>query len=345
MPIISDYVDPAALTAFVREVPTQSNQILNTFLPDRVLPDIEAVIDSVTRVNRAAKFRSYDAETPIGQRDGLTQNRVLLPPLGQKTVLGEFERLQLERLRTGGQANQGLVDAIYNDAVTNTRAVRARMELARGDVLTDGKFTLTSENGLTLETDWGVPAGNLVAPAGDLWSVIATATPLADIRTWADTYTALNGEPPAVALTSRAVVSNMLRNAEIRGLAASLGGVPSIVTRAQLQTVLEAHGLPTIVEYDTQVNVNGSDARVIPADRFIMLPQDPSTLGYTAWGITAEALELAGVSNPTIAFNDAPGLIGVVLKEGDPVRTWTKVTGVGMPVIVDPNRLMVADVQ
>jgi hypothetical protein len=316
MPIISDYVDPAALTAFVREVPTQSNQILNTFLPDRVLPDIEAVIDSVTRVNRAAKFRSYDAETPIGQRD-----------------------------RTGGQANQGLVDAIYNDAVTNTRAVRARMELARGDVLTDGKFTLTSENGLTLETDWGVPAGNLVAPAGDLWSVIATATPLADIRTWADTYTALNGEPPAVALTSRAVVSNMLRNAEIRGLAASLGGVPSIVTRAQLQTVLEAHGLPTIVEYDTQVNVNGSDARVIPADRFIMLPQDPSTLGYTAWGITAEALELAGVSNPTIAFNDAPGLIGVVLKEGDPVRTWTKVTGVGMPVIVDPNRLMVADVQ
>ena len=344
MPIISEYVDPAALTAFVREVPRPANQILNQFLPDQVLNDIEAVIDSVQKVNRAAKFRSYDAETPIGQRDGLTQNRVMLPPLGQKTVLGEFERLQLERLRTGGQANQGLVDAIYNDAVTNTRAVRARMELARGDVLTDGKFTLTAENGLTLETDWGIPAGNLVAP-GTPWSTVATATPLADLVSWTDTYTALNGEPPAFALTSRSVVGNLLRNAEIRGLAASLGGTPSIVTRQQLQTVLEAHGLPTIIEYDTQVNVNGSDTRVIPADRFVMLPQDPSTLGYTAWGITAEALELAGVSNPTIAFNDAPGLIGVVLKEGDPVRTWTKVTGVGMPVIVDPNRLMVADVQ
>jgi hypothetical protein len=344
MPIISDYVDPAALTAFVREVPRPANQILNQFLPDRVLNDIEAVIDSVTRVNRAAKFRSYDAETPIGQRDGLTQNRVMLPPLGQKTVLGEFERLQLERLRTGGQANQGLIDAIYNDAETNTRAVRARMELARGDVLVDGKFTLTAENGLTLETDWGVPAGNLVAP-GTPWSTVATATPLADLVSWTDTYTALNGEPPAFALTSRSVVGNLLRNAEIRGLAASLGGTPSIVTRQQLQTVLEAHALPTIIEYDTQVNVNGTDQRVIPADRFVMLPQDPSTLGYTAWGITAEALELAGVSNPTIAFDDAPGLIGVVLKEGDPVRTWTKVTGVGMPVIVDPNRLMVADVQ
>lgn len=344
MPIISDYVDPAALTAFVREVPRPANQILNRFLPDRVLNDIEAVIDSVQRVNRAAKFRSYDAETPIGQRDGLTQNRVMLPPLGQKTVLGEFERLQLERLRTGGQANQSLVDAIYNDAETNTRAVRARMELARGDVLVDGKFTLSAENGLTLETDWGVPAGNLVAPSTP-WSTVATATPLADLVSWTDTYTALNGEPPTFALTSRSVVGNLLRNAEIRGLTASLGGTPSIVTRQQLQTVLEAHGLPTIIEYDTQVNVNGSDQRVIPSDRFVMLPQDPSTLGYTAWGITAEALELAGLSNPTIAFDDAPGLIGVVLKEGDPFRLWTKVTGVGMPVIVDPNRLMVADVQ
>jgi hypothetical protein len=248
-------------------------------------------------------------------------------------------------MRTGGQSNQALVDAIYNDAVNLTRAVRARMELARGDVLTDGKFTLTDENGLTLEADWGVPAGNIVAPAGDPWSTIATATPLADIRLWADAYTVLNGEPPAFALTSRSVVSNLLRNAEIRGLSATLGGTPSIVTRSLLQQVLEAHGLPTIIEYDTQVNVEGTDTRVIPADRFVMLPQDPSTLGYTAWGITAEALELAGVSNPTIAFNDAPGLIGVVLKEGDPVKTWTKVTGVGMPVIVDPNRLMVADVQ
>lgn len=344
MPIISDYVDPAALTAFVREVPQPQNQILNTFLPDRVLPDIEAAIDSVTRVNRAAQFRTYDAETPIGQRDGLTRKTVELPPIGQKTVLGEYERLQLERLRTGGQANSNLIDAIYNDAAINTRAVRARMELARGDVLTDGVFSLADENGLTLEADWGVPASNIVAP-GTLWSATATATPLADIRSWADTYTDLNGEPPAVAVTSRSVVSNLLLNAEIRELTATLAGTPNIVTRQQLNTILQAHGLPTIVEYDTQVNVDGTDTKVIPTDRFVMLPADPTTLGYTAWGITAEALELAGVSNPTLAFTDAPGLVGVVLKEGDPVRTWTKVTGVGMPVIVDPNRLMVADVQ
>ena len=344
MPIINDIVEAAELTAFVREVPQPANQILNRYLPDRTFADISARIDSVTRKNRTAKFRTYDAETPIGQRDGMTRKEVELPPLGQKTVIGEYERLKLEALRNGGDANPALVDAIFDDAEINTRAVRARMELARGDVLVDGKFTLTDENGLTLEADWGVPAGNLVAPATP-WSTVATATPLADLISWVDTYTALNGEPPAVAITSRAVVGNLLRNADIRELAGSLAGVPSIVTRQQLNTVLQAHSLPTIVEYDTQVSVDDVDTRVIPSDRFIMLPADPSSLGYTAWGITAEALELAGAGNPSLSFTDAPGLVGVVMKEGDPVRTWTKVTGVGMPILTDPNRLMVADVQ
>jgi hypothetical protein len=344
MPIVTDLVDPAELTAFVREVPLPANQILNQFLPDRQFSDITARIDSVTRKNRTAKFRTYDAETPIGQRDGYTRKEVELPPLGQKTVVGEYERLKMEALRNNGDANPALVDAIFDDAEINTRAVRARMELARGDVLVDGKFTLTDENGLTLEADWGVPAGNLVAP-GTPWSTIATATPLADIMSWVDTYVALNGERPAFALTSRAVIGNLLRNAEIRALVGSMAGTPSIVTPANLTTVLQAYGLPTLVEYDTQVNVDDVDTRVVPADRFIMLPQDPSTLGYTAWGITAEALELAGSGNPSLEFSDAPGLVGVVLKEGDPVRTWTKVTGVGMPVLTDPNRLMVADVQ
>lgn len=344
MTILYDLVDPAALTAFVRRVPLPANMVLNQYLPDREIADIEATIDKVTQTNRAAKFRAYDAETPIGQRDTIERNRVLLPPLGQKTVVGEYERLQLERLRTGGTSTDALVNAVYDDAEVNTRAVRNRMELARGDVLADGKFTLAGENGLTLEADWGLPAGNIVAP-GTPWSTVATATPLADIRSWVETYTLLNGEPPGYAITSTAVLSNLLRNAEITALAASLVGAPSIVTPAQLQQVFTAYGLPEIRAYDTRINVDGTSERVIAEDRFIMVPSDPSTLGYTAWGITAEALELAGSANPTLSFQNAPGLVGVVMRDGDPVRTWTKVGAVGMPVLVDPNRLMVADVQ
>ncbi len=339
-----DYLDPAVLTGYIREVPTPANWFLNRFLPDRQLGDIEAAWDQLTRTNRAAKFRAYDAETPIGQRDVFERRRVSLPPLGQKTVIGEHERLMLERVRSGGDNRNRMIEAIYAEAEINTRATFARMELARGDVLTDGKFTLTAENGLTIEADFGVAAGHLVTPPGAIWSNHADSDPLTEMRTWADTYTDDAGEPPAYAVMTRTVVGHLLQNAKVRGLVSTLGGTPTIVTRQQLNTVMDAHDLPQIVEYNAQIDVDGSSTRPIPNDRVVFLPQDPNSLGMTAWGVTAEALELAGGSNPALAFEELPGLAGVVIKEGDPLRVWTKVSAVGMPIITDPRRLMVADV-
>jgi hypothetical protein len=338
-----DYLDPAMLTGYVREVPTPRNWFLNRFLPDRNIGDIEAAWDQLTRTNRAAKFRAYDAESPIGRRDVFERRRVALPPLGQKTVIGEHERLVLERVRSGGDNRNRMIEAIYSEAEINTRATYARMELARGDVLTDGKFTLTGENGLTIEADFGLDAGHLVS-ASTVWSDHDDSDPLLELRTWADTYTDDAGEPPAWALMTRTVVGHLLQNTKVRALVSSLGGTPTIVTRQQLNTVLDANDLPQIIEYNAQIDVDGSATRPIPNDRVVLLPQDPASLGMTAWGITAEALELAGGSNPALAFEELPGLAGVVMKDGDPVRIWTKVSAVGMPIITDPRRLMVADV-
>jgi hypothetical protein len=94
---------------------------------------------------------------------------VQLPPLSDTLQMGELERLRLQFARTGGTNQNAFVNAIYNDAENLTRYVQNRMELARGDVLMDGKFTLTGEGGLTLEADFGVPGGNFVT-AGTLWS-------------------------------------------------------------------------------------------------------------------------------------------------------------------------------
>lgn len=339
-----ELIQPSELTGFVREMPAPANWTLNEVLPDVAVRDFEAVVRKLTKTNRAAKFRAYDAETPIGKRDSIAEQRVQLPPLGQKTVVAEEERIRLEQARLGGDGTQALIDAVYDDAEVNARAVHARMELARGDVLTDGKVTIT-ENGIVgLEADYGLAGGHLVAP-GTLWSTVATATPLADLLSWRQTYINDAGEPPGKILTSSAVIANLLRNAEIRQIAGSVLGTPSIVSRAALDQVLTAHGLPMIVEYDAQIDVDGSTTRPIAADRLIMLPADPRSLGYTAWGITAEALDLAGGDNPELLFEDAPGLVGVVMREGDPVRTWTKVTAVGLPIIEDASKLLVADVQ
>lgn len=344
MAIVDDFIEPAVLTGFVREVPSILNLVLNRYLPDRQILDIEAAIDQVTRTNRAASFRSWDTETQVSQRDSFRRDKVKLPPLGVKLPIGEHERLMLERIRTGGDNRSGYVAAIYDDAAQLKREVFNRMELARGDVLVDGKFTLAGEGGLFLEADFGVDSSHLIT-VSTVWSNHASATPLQDLKAMSDLFVDETGEKPGRILTSNTVINNLIMAQEIRELLTTPYGTPNLVTAAQLSQILQAYGLPPIEpSYDTKVEVDGVATRVIAEDKVIMMPEDPSSLGYTAWGITAESLELAAGENPSLEFSELPGLVGVVLKEGDPLRVWTKVGAVGMPLITDPRRLVVADV-
>ncbi len=344
--IVDDIIEPAVLTGFTREVPYPANLVLNRFLPDRQIQDIEAAFDQVTRTNRAAKYRSWDSEVYVGSRDTFRRSKVKIPPLGVKRLITEQERLMLERISTGGDNRFGYIEAIYNDAETGAREVYNRVEIARGDVLVDAKFTLQNEHGLTIEADFGLDPSHLVN-AATVWSNHAGADILQDLKAWVDLYVDETGERPGYMVTSNTVVNNMLLSDQIRALfyrGQTLGGTPELITQQQLNQVLTAYGYPAIFEYNTRIDVDGANTRVIPEDKVIFLPTDPASLGWTAWGITAEALELAGQQNPGLSFEELPGLIGVVMKEGDPLRLWTKVGATAMPMITDPRRLLVADV-
>jgi hypothetical protein len=343
-----DLIEPGVLTGFVRELPVPANYVLNRFLPDQNIGDIEAAFSTAFHRNRAAMFRAFDAETPIGERDNFQRSRVALPPLSQKMLVGEEERLKLEMLRSGGDNTNALIQALYNDARINTEAILARMELARGQVLTTGKFSFAGENGLKgIEANFGVDTtggtpGSHLPTAPTAWTDFTDSDPLDDLRTWTDTYVDDAGEPPAYFLTSRQAIGNMLRNAAVRSRFATLGGTPSVITRSQLAAVLDSEDLPQLVQYDSQVYVAGTATRIIPANKGILLPANAGSLGSTYWGITAEALELTGLNNPQLTFSQAPGLVGMVTKEGDPIRTWTKVAAIGMPIIADANKLLAA---
>jgi len=343
-----DLIEPGVLTGFVRELPVPANYILNRFLPDQNIRDIEAAFTTAFTRNRAAMFRAFDAETPIGERDNFQRSRVALPPLSQKMLVGEEERLKLEMLRSGGDNTDSLIQALYNDARINTEAILARMELARGQVLTTGKFSFAGENGLKgIEANFGVDTvgatpGSHLPTAATAWTDHDNSDPLDELRSWSDTYTDDSGETPAYFLTSRQAIGHLLRNAAVRSRYANLGGTPSIITRSQLAAILDSEDLPQLVQYDSQVYVAGTATRIIAANKGIMLPATASSLGSTFWGVTAEALELAGLNNPQLTFAQAPGLVGMVTKDGDPVRTWTKVAAIGMPVIADANKLLAA---
>jgi hypothetical protein len=338
--LIYDLAEPQELLGFVRNLPF-SDFTLNQILPDDLLDDIEYRFTRSDLVDQdVAPYRAWDAEAAIGSRQGLARIMGEIPPLSKKIRLGEEQRLRLRSLQLGGDTG-ALVDQIFDDAGAMTRAVQARVELARGRAIYDGKFVV-NENGFIQTLDFGIPGTHRVTPAV-VWSTSATATPIADMMTWTQLYVDDNGFPPGYALTSTAVLNNLLKVAEVRTYAASLAGTPQMVARPVLDQVVANFGLPPIVVNDEVVRVSGASTRVIPSDRFVYLPPTSENLGRTFYGITAEALELAAAGQ--IVASQAPGIVAVVDKTFDPVATWTKAAAVAIPIIANPKQIITADVQ
>lgn len=345
MLINTDYIAPAPLTGYVRTAlqDMQANRFtLSRWLPNRSIDDL---MYRFTRggegLVEAATFRAYDTESPIGARPGIARVSGELPPISRKIRLGEYDRLRQRRADDATVEN-----AILNDAVRMTRAVAARLELARGEALYRGSLQI-NENGVIATVDFGRAGGHTVAP-GVLWSTVASATPIADMISWMQTYIDANGEAPGAALTSTTVIGYLLRSAEVRGALAANGVTPSIATRTGLNAILQAHGLPPIEPYDARVNVAGSATRIIPVDRFLFLPppSDPNDpegtdLGATLLGPTAESMEPEfGIEEEM----DQPGIVAGAYSTKDPVAVWTKAAAIGLPVMANPDLTFAADV-
>jgi len=338
--IIYDVIDPVELTGYSRDIPEPPEYGLSPLLPPREIPDIEYDFKTSTRSNRAARYRAWDAETPIGKRDGFSTTRGKLPPLGEKRVIGEYERIQLERAR-GADGSQ-LVTNIYDDTDANVLAVRARLELARGDVLSDGKFTLDGENGLTIEVDYLIPGTNFVS-AAIAWSDHANAKVLSDMLAWTKAATVANrGARPVAGYTDSETIGHVQRNAELRDIAGTVNGVPNIVSQSNVDAVFAAHNLPPLRPMEHSILDGETDEAVpvLPPGTIVFLPATP--VGRTVFGITAEALEL--VEAKRLRFEDAPGIVAVTQREGDPVRVWSKAGATAMPVLENPDGVFVADV-
>lgn len=338
------YVSPNDITNFVRQVPIDQSYILNQILPDRVDSVLEVEVSESVTTTRAAKARAWDAPPMPGRRDSLTTRKVKLPAVSQFLGRGERDRLELERLRSGGQATTAIEQAIYDDAENNARSVLARVEMMRGDILTDGKVTFPELGGL--EADFGVPGTHLVS-AATLWTDTANADIIGDLRAWSAVYRASNGFNPGGMVVSTDVLSAILQNDALRDLLSGVGGAPPILAQGQLNTVLSAYNLPGILfSYDAKVvDDGGSAVNILPADKVVLLPPAGVELGYTQWGMSATGLELQNAPAGQTPIATPAGMVGVVDKDvRPPYRETVYVDATCMPVLTRPRGLFVADV-
>lgn len=340
MDLNTDYILPVELTGFIRAAlaDIQLNRfMLSQWLPNVTVEDIDyRVTAGQLGLARAAVFRTYNAESPIGNREGLKRLIGELPPISEKILLDEYTRLRLRRLQNADV----MVQSIYNDALIVARSIAARMEMARGEVLVNGSLTF-AENGVVASVNFGRDSGFSVTPA-NLWSA-SNATPVSDLLSWLQTYIQTGAQVGSM-VTSRRVLAVLMRSTDFRQTYSTLAGEPSVVSQAAINAVLEAFGLPPITLYDAQVSVAGTPTRIIPDNKVLLLPApgsvDDTSLGQTVWGIPAEAMD-PGFG---LAEGQQGGIVGGAYSDNDPPSLWTKASAIGMPILANPDLAMVATV-
>lgn len=336
--------------AFVQSIPLPSNNQFTQMMPSKQYDSDEIDFATITKTNRAAKFRNWDGSFWIAPRDTGSEKRVRMLPLGGQLSVGEYERRQIEMARYGGTIQSVLVDAIYNDLENLTRYAQNRVELAWGDVLTDGVLTI-NENGVQQQVDYGIPAGQLVTPA-TLWSNHATSTPLTDLIGWTGIYAGVNGAPHGQFKTSTAVVQHLMQNVQLINAIKGANTGATWVSITEINTFLGGFGIPPFIVptdgqpggsiYASSFDVDGVTTPAFATNKLAFLPADLSTLGFTAWGVPTTSLEL---NANNVQVEVAAGLIGILVREeAPPFRKTTYVDGVVLPVLADPRKILVATV-
>lgn len=338
MALWTDLITPAELTGFARaavEDVERQKATLARWLPNYSVPDVVVrTIVANDGTGALAQYRAFDAETPIGSGGSGTRKVFELLPLGLKERVSEYDQLRAR----GNDAQAMILGGVEKAAQRVANAVVDRLEVARGQAIDTGALTI-NENGVVQTMTFGRPGGNTVT-AATLWS--GAAKPLDDLIAWGDVFAAGNqGNQPGAIVTSKRVVAALQRNADIRGLVATVGGTPGIVSIDALSAVLASYGLPPITIYDRKIRGNN----VLPDNKVYLLPAavDPngqSELGATFYGETLEA----GEPEYGISGADQPGLVVGAWKTKDPIAVWVHSNAIAMPVLVNPVASMVATV-
>lgn len=340
----TEFIEPTELTGLIRQA--LADLQVNRFTLSRWLPNVE--VDDIAYefvkggggLAESASYRSWDAESKIGRREGIGKVMGELPPISEKILLNEYDRLRLRKLQ-----RDDALPFIARDAQRLARNIAARFEVVRGQALVNAQAPISE---LQQTVDFGRTAAHSVV-AATLWSDHANAMPIDDLESWVQTYVDTNGVAPAVILMPKTVLQHLRQCDQVIRQVFPLAptGTAPMINRDQVNAVLESMGLPPIELYDAQVKVDGVSTRITPANSLALLPEpgattaaQPTDLGATLLGTTAEALE----AEYSLVASEQPGIVAATFKTKDPVRLWTHAAAVGMPVLREPNLTFKAQV-
>lgn len=345
MPTLSNLIDNKQLLDFSQHFGVQRSFMGSRLFPDQKTQYIEQEYTRACEngtLPMVAKVHALDTEAHIGSRTPFEKVSIEELLIKEKINLSE----NVARLTRGmSMENDALRRYIFDDVARMAERVVTRAELAKMDAISKGKYIIT-ENGLNLSVDYEVPAENYVSSD---WSD-PDADILGDIRKWRLIALA-KGMAPTIAITSETVLTNIMGNAGIQKAIKGTSGAGILPTLDEINALFgsqfgglrvttndEKYGTMATVDGKVKVNQN----RFFPEDKFVMTAAGTDgTLGIGLWGVTPEELEQGGAFDTkremqfvTCTTWDTP----------DPVATWTKASGLFVPVLPNVHGHIIATV-
>ena len=290
-----------------------------------------------------AMFHAFDAEAQKTMRIPVDVHNIEKGLI--KVKIDQSERLRA--LIGRGVTNENkLYDRVLDDAGNLAEEVFTRSKVAKNELLATGKVTI-NENNLSLTVDYGVPEANL----GKIidFGAGAASTVAEQLLALTDEATA-NGAPITGIYTSKAMVNKLRQDASIQRAINGNAMLGQLVKKADLEAYLnEEFGIARILVNDLHYSLpltmgdNGrpvvSSQRYYPHNKISFFSAD-GKLGDGLWG---DPPEVSAAKFMEVSESDVSPYVYVSqYAENDPAVTWTKASGLFMPVIYNPNALYVA---
>lgn len=282
----------------------------------------------------AASVHATDSETEIGDRESLQIMEQDFVSVRRKIDLNAKDAQIIATPRHDGELNSAIAK-LYDDAENVYRSVWTAFKVMAYEMLSTGKIVFNG-NDYRGTVNYKLPTNHVIKSDDTLLD--PNVNPLELLRTWQSTIKTDTGTKPTRILTSERILSAILNSAAVRK---GMYGVNSerLVTETELNTFLNAQGLPTIYTYDEsyrkKVKGEYKEFRFIPEDTLIMFPE--GALGTRTMAVTDEELILRNSGNISKRGNITMG----TWDEMDPPKTWTKASGKGLPSFPQAKKVMI----
>ena len=324
---IFDFIDNKEILSYARTLKTDSYFGFSLF-PIKQVSEInyEYIKGSYgQKANIMAEVVAYESSSPGVGRDGLVKVSGKLPPIKQKSRIGEQEIIKLFSPRSILEREEAK-SQLYNDVADRVDGVYSRLNRIICDSLAYGSVTFAGE-GVKLKVDWNVPAGHKTTVAKS-WSD-TTSDPVSDIMAAVQTIIDDTGVRVNRGLTSTLAITNLLRNEKLQSAIFGSANTARNLTSAIVNEYLVSLGLPALFAFDEVVRRVDPATQAVVTERYFPQTQltmfsSNETLGETLIGPTAEGIVGVGTE-------EAPGIWAEIMQTKDPVNIYTMATAVGFP--------------